>query len=90
MSDRFRTRFEVLQNELPLIRELRIRGMMIGLDLNVPAAAAVQKAMQRGVLLNVTHETVVRLLPALNITEEQVDQGCEVVADVLREIADES
>jgi acetylornithine/N-succinyldiaminopimelate aminotransferase len=90
MSDRFRTRFEALQSELPLIRELRIRGLMIGLDLNVQAGAAVQKAMQRGVLLNVTHDTVVRLLPPLNITEEQVDQGCEVVADVLREIADES
>jgi predicted acetylornithine/succinylornithine family transaminase len=90
MSDRFRTRFEALQNELPLIRELRIRGMMIGIELNVPAAAAVQKAMQRGVLLNVTHDTVVRLLPAININEEQVDIGCEVVADVLREIADES
>jgi acetylornithine/succinyldiaminopimelate/putrescine aminotransferase len=90
MSDRFRTRFEALQSELPLIRELRIRGLMIGLDLNVPAGAAVQKAMQRGVLLNVTHDTVVRLLPPLNITDEQVDQGCEVVADVLREIADES
>jgi len=90
MSDRFRTRFEALQSELPLIRELRIRGMMIGIELNVPAAAAVQKAMQRGVLLNVTHDTVVRLLPAININEEQVDIGCEVVAEVLREIADES
>jgi acetylornithine/N-succinyldiaminopimelate aminotransferase len=90
MSERFRTRFEALQGELPLIRELRIRGMMIGIELNVPAAAAVQKAMQRGVLLNVTHDTVVRLLPAINISEEQVDIGCEVVAEVLREIADES
>ena len=90
MSERFRTRFEALQSELPLIRELRIRGMMIGIELNVPAAAAVQKAMQRGVLLNVTHDTVVRLLPAININEEQVDIGCEVVAEVLREIADES
>ncbi len=90
MSERFRTRFEALQSELPLIRELRIRGMMIGIELNVPAGAAVQKAMQRGVLLNVTHDTVVRLLPAMNITEEQVDQGCEAIAEVLREIADES
>jgi acetylornithine/N-succinyldiaminopimelate aminotransferase len=90
MSERFRTRFEALQSELPLIRELRIRGMMIGIELNVPATAAVQKAMQRGVLLNVTHDTVVRLLPAININEEQVDIGCEVVAEVLREIADES
>jgi acetylornithine/N-succinyldiaminopimelate aminotransferase len=90
MSERFRTRFEALQSELPLIRELRIRGMMIGIELNVPAGAAVQKAMQRGVLLNVTHDMVVRLLPAMNITEEQVDQGCEAIAEVLREIADES
>ena len=90
MSERFRTRFEALQSELPLIRDLRIRGMMIGIELNVPAVAAVQKAMQRGVLLNVTHDTVVRLLPAMNITEEQVDQGCEAIAEVLREIADES
>jgi acetylornithine/N-succinyldiaminopimelate aminotransferase len=90
MSDRFRMRLEALQGELPLIRELRIRGLMIGIDLNVPAGAAVQKAMQRGVLLNVTHDTVVRLLPPLNITEEQVDLGCETVAEVLREMADES
>jgi acetylornithine/N-succinyldiaminopimelate aminotransferase len=90
MSERFRTRFEALQSELPLIRELRIRGMMIGIELNVPAGAAMQKAMQRGLLLNVTHDTVVRLLPAMNITEEQVDQGCEAIAEVLREIADES
>jgi acetylornithine/N-succinyldiaminopimelate aminotransferase len=90
MSDRFRARFETLQNELPVIRELRIRGLMIGIDLNVAAGAAVQKAMQRGVLFNVTHDTVVRLLPALNINEEQVDQACETVAEVLREIADES
>ena len=46
--------------------------------------------MRRGVLLNVTHDTVVRLLPPLNITEEQVDAGCEVLAGRLREIADES
>jgi acetylornithine/N-succinyldiaminopimelate aminotransferase len=90
MSDRFRARLEALQSELPLIRELRIRGIMIGIELNVSAGAAVQKAMQRGVLLNVTHDTVVRLLPAMNINEEQVDAGCEVVADVLREMADES
>ena len=33
MSDRFRTHFEKLKDELPIISELRIRGMMIGIDL---------------------------------------------------------
>ena len=46
--------------------------------------------MRRGVLLNATHETVVRLLPPLNVTQEQVDAGCDVLAEVLREMADEN
>ena len=46
--------------------------------------------MRRGVLLNVTHETVVRLLPAMNITRGTGRPGLRDVADVLREIADEN
>jgi acetylornithine/N-succinyldiaminopimelate aminotransferase len=87
MSDRFRSHFEALQQELPIIRELRIRGMMIGLDLTIPSGPAVGLCMKRGILVNSTHETVLRLLPALNITAEQVDEGCGVIADVLREMA---
>ena len=90
MSERFRGHFEALKEELPIIEELRIRGMMIGIDLSIPATPAVQKCMDRGVLVNATHDTVVRLLPAINITPEQVDEGATVVADVLREMADES
>ncbi|QDU45170.1 Acetylornithine aminotransferase [Symmachiella dynata] len=89
MSARFQSHFEALQEELPIIRELRVRGMMIGVDLTIPAGPAVGKCMQRGVLVNATHDTVVRLLPALNVTARQVDEGCEVIADVLREMAAE-
>lgn len=90
MSERFHNHLEELQNTLPVIRELRIRGMMIGIDLNIPSASAVEKCMQRGVLVNATHDTVVRLLPALNVTPEQVDEGCAVLGEVLREMASES
>jgi len=89
MSARFQSHFELLKEELPIIRELRVRGMMIGVDLTIPAGPAVGKCMQRGVLVNATHDTVVRLLPALNVTAGQVDEGCEVIADVLREMAAE-
>lgn len=87
MSARFREQLLNLQRELPLIREVRVRGMMIGVELQQPGAAAVGMCMERGVLINVTHETVVRLLPALNITAEQVDEGCAVIGAVLRELA---
>lgn len=90
MSARYRERFEALQQELDIIRELRICGMMVGVDLTIPSGPAVGKCMERGVLVNATHDTVVRLLPALNVTDEQVDEGCAVIADVLREMAAEA
>lgn len=89
MSDRFRSHLEKLKAELPIISQLRIRGMMIGVELSIPSTPAVGKCMERGVLINATHDTVVRLLPPLNVTTEQVDEGCAVLADVLREMANE-
>jgi predicted acetylornithine/succinylornithine family transaminase len=90
MSDRFRERLQALKNELPIIGALRIEGLMVGVDLTIPAGPAVEKCMRRGVLVNATHDTVVRLLPPLNVTEEQVDAGCDVLAEALREMADEN
>ncbi len=85
IGERFRARFEALRGELSgLVRDIRIRGTMIGLDLNVNATAIVGEAMQRRLLINVTHEHVIRLLPALTITDEQIDEGCAILTDVLR------
>ena len=89
MSDRFREKFTALQEELSIIKEIRICGMMVGLDLTVPSTPAVGKCMERGVLVNATHDTVLRLLPALNVNEEQVDEGYAVIADVLSEMDQE-
>lgn len=90
MSARFRGHLEKLKDELPIIGEFRVCGMMIGVDLTIPATPAVAKCMERGLLINATHDTVLRLLPAMNITAEQVDLGCETIAEVLREMADEA
>ncbi len=90
MGERFRGHFAALQEELPIIQEIRVRGMMIGVELSVPATAAVGRCMERGVLINVTHDTVVRLLPPMNITAEEVDEGAEVVCQAIRELAEEA
>src|SRR5262249_54556080 len=87
MSARFPGHFAKLKSELKIIRELRVRGMMIGIALAIPGTPAVAKCMERGVLINCTHDTVIRLLPALNITAPQVDEGAAVICDVLREMA---
>ncbi|MFV0444233.1 MAG: aspartate aminotransferase family protein [Planctomycetaceae bacterium] len=88
MSARFQQFFEDLKEELPIIEQVRVQGMMIGVELGIPSTPAVQKCMERGLLINATHDTVVRLLPALNVGAEQVDEGCEILANVLREMAE--
>ncbi len=83
---RFRSQFEALRDELPeKIRDIRVLGAMIGLDLTFDASDVVAQCLSRRLLVNATHGHVVRLLPALTISDEQIDEGCAVLAAVLRE-----
>ena len=67
-----------------LIRDIRIKGVMIGLELAADATPVVADCMEQGLLINATHGTVIRLLPALNILDEQVDEGCAILLEALR------
>ena len=88
LGERFRAHLERLRGESPgLIREVRVRGAMIGVELDRDATPVVAGCLRRRLLVNATHGTVVRLLPALNLADEQVDVGCTTLAEVLRELA---
>jgi acetylornithine/succinyldiaminopimelate/putrescine aminotransferase len=85
ISDVFRARLTELKERCPLIREVRILGLMIGLELATEGAPVVQACMERNLLVNCTHDTVLRLLPAMNLNEQQVHDGCDILAEALRE-----
>jgi acetylornithine/N-succinyldiaminopimelate aminotransferase len=85
---RFRSHFERFRTEMPgLISDIRILGAMIGLDLTVDASTVVARCLVNRLLVNATHGTVIRLLPALNISDEQIDEGCVILGDALRSVA---
>jgi acetylornithine/N-succinyldiaminopimelate aminotransferase len=65
------------------IQDLRIKGAMIGIELGSDAAPIIPACMERGLLVNVTHGSVVRLLPALTLTDVELDQGCSILEEVL-------
>ena len=83
IGEKFRSRFLALKETCPLVTDVRVKGTMIGVELGVEGAAVVQGCLQRGLLINCTHQTVLRLLPALTITDEQIDEGCDTIDDVL-------
>jgi len=65
------------------VTEIRGRGLMIGIELDRPCTELVGKALAQGLLLNVTAERVVRLLPPLITTEKQADMIVEQVSDLI-------
>ena len=60
---------------------------MIGIELTVDAAPVVKAAMDRKLLVNCTQGTVIRLLPAMTLTDEQAEEGCDTLAQILQELA---
>jgi len=65
--------------------DIRGRGLMIGIELDRPCSELVSKAIEQGLLINVTAERVVRLLPPLILTEKQADMIVEQVSNLIHE-----
>jgi acetylornithine/N-succinyldiaminopimelate aminotransferase len=84
LGEGFRGRLDELKTQCEIIREVRVVGLMIGVELAIEGAATVRACMERGLLINCTHGTVIRLLPAMTLTEEQVHQGCDILSEVLK------
>src|SRR5262249_18137469 len=68
-------RLRALAGRHRTIRDVRGAGLMWGLDLDRPAAPVVEAALQRGLLVNRTSDTVVRLLPPFVITTGEIDEA---------------
>ncbi len=69
----------------PEVREVRGRGLMIGVELSTDCAELKDAAMARGLIINVTRGNTIRLLPPLIIDDAQIDRIAEVVIDVVSE-----
>jgi len=83
IGEKFRARFTALKAKCPLILDVRVKGCMIGVELAVEGAAAVQGCLEKGLLINCTHNTTIRLLPAVNLADELIDEGCDIIDSVL-------
>jgi len=84
MGDWLRGRLEGIKSRLPeQIAEVRVHGLMIGIELTHPGAEVWKALLERGFVLNLTQNTVLRLLPPLVITEEELESFCQALESVL-------
>ncbi len=86
-AEAFRTRLEALQDRCDAVRDVRVMGMMIGVELSIDCAAVVQACLDRNLLVNSTQGRVIRLLPAMTINQADVEDGCDRLAEAILEVA---
>lgn len=75
--------FCAMMGRVPAIREVRGKGLMIGVDLTFDATPVVAAAFERGLLINRTSATVVRLLPPYTISDADVDAALPLLEDAI-------
>jgi predicted acetylornithine/succinylornithine family transaminase len=82
--------FHVVLNELArkhgFVKEVRGFGLMLGMELTIPGKQIVLDAMAEGLLINCTHETVLRFLPPYIVTEKDVDQAMKTLAKLFAKV----
>jgi len=77
--------FNRFVDEFPFVTEGRVLGCMAGLQLARPGAGIVKRCLDKGMLINCTHDTVLRLLPAMTITAAEIEEGMDILHRTLRE-----
>lgn len=84
VSGHFFSGLRGLQREFSFIREVRGVGLMIGVELDFPCKHLVNPGMEQGLLFNVTHDTVIRMLPPYILTEKEVDRALSGLRKIFR------
>jgi acetylornithine aminotransferase len=86
MGEYLHGELETLGAKYPFVKEVRGIGLMIGMSLTIPGGDIVKKGHERGVLLNVTHDTVLRFVPALTVSKQEVNQMIQILDGIFKEI----
>ena len=77
--------FKIRLGDAEGVVSIRGRGLMLGIELDRPCGELMQRALDRKLLINVTADTVVRLLPPLILTDAQADEIVAEVSQLIRE-----
>lgn len=71
-----------LKEKFSFIKEVRGRGLMLGMELDTESYPIFLKALRNKLLINSTHTNVLRIMPALNVTKEELDRGLDILEGV--------
>ncbi len=87
MGEYLHGELEAMGRSFPFVQDVRGIGLMIGMSLSIPGGPIVQRGHECGLLLNVTHDTVLRFVPPLTVTKQEVNSMIGILETIFKEIA---
>ena len=85
LGDRIMASFKTALAGVEHVVEIRGKGCMIGIELNKPCKSLFSAAMTAGLIINVTADTVIRLLPPFIMTDDQADQVLAILTPLIKD-----
>jgi acetylornithine/succinyldiaminopimelate/putrescine aminotransferase len=86
----FRMRLTELAKKHSFVKEVRGVGLMVGMELTASGKPIVAECMQNGLLMNCTHDVVLRFLPPYIVTNKEVDKAVGILAKALKKFKPEA
>ncbi len=80
----FQRALERLKQDYKIIKEVRGKGLILGMELTIPGTDIVDGCRERGLLINCTQERVLRFLPPLIVSRKEINHGVEILKEVLK------
>ena len=85
MGQYTRNKLEALKEKHAVIDHIRGKGLMIGIQLTMPGATIVSRCLEKGLRVNCTQETVLRMMPSMTVTQNEIDAAVAILDEVLSE-----
>jgi len=80
-------RLEELKGKFSFIRQIKGMGLMRAIELLIPGTEIVDRAREKGLLINCTQDRILRIMPAITVTQKILDRGLGVLEEVFEEVS---
>lgn len=86
MGEYFKNQLTTLAQKYPYVKEVRGLGLMLGMELTIEGKDIVARCLEQGLLINCTNGNVLRFLPPLIITRDEVDQAVAILDQAMKNV----
>ena len=79
-------KLDELKKKKPVIKEIRGKGLMLGVELTIPGKEIVEKCLKEGLLINCTQDTVLRIMPSMTVSKSEIDKAVSILDKVFAKV----